>query len=96
VSANPATLWRTKILAEALYGQQKYGEALASAERALKLSPDSPEAHYLAGLARASLGQRDAALVHLTRLQQLKVPDLSQPLSDFIEKKGTGQAVVGL
>jgi tetratricopeptide (TPR) repeat protein len=83
----PGNALAHEILAEALYGQQKYGEALASAERALKLSPDSPEAHYLAGLARASLGQRDAALVHLTRLQQLKVPDLSQPLSDFIEKK---------
>jgi tetratricopeptide (TPR) repeat protein len=83
----PGNALAHEILSEALYGQQKYGEALASAERALKLSPDSPEAHYLAGLARASLGQRDAALVHLTRLQQLKVPDLSQPLSDAIEKK---------
>ena len=76
-----------EILAEALYGQQKYEEAVTSAERALKLSPDSPEAHYLAGLARASLGQRDPALVHLTRLQQLKVSDLAQRLSDFINKK---------
>ena len=76
-----------EILAEALYGEQKYGEAAGSAERALKLSPDFPDAHYVAGLARASLGQRDAALAHLTRLRELKVPDLAQQLSDFINKK---------
>jgi tetratricopeptide (TPR) repeat protein len=76
------------ILAEALYGEQKYEEAAASAERALKFSPDSADAHYLAGLARASLGQREQALEHLTRLQQLKTPDLAQQLSDFINKKG--------
>jgi tetratricopeptide (TPR) repeat protein len=76
-----------EILAEALYGEQKYEEAAASAERALKLSPDSPDAHYLAGLAHASLGERDAALAHVTRLRQLKTPDLAQQLSDFINKK---------
>jgi tetratricopeptide (TPR) repeat protein len=76
-----------EILAEALYGEQKYEEAAVSAELALKLSPDSPDAYYLAGLARASLGQRDPALAHLTRLQQLKAPDLAQHLSDFINKK---------
>jgi tetratricopeptide (TPR) repeat protein len=76
-----------EILAEALYGEQKYEEAVVSAERALKISPDSPDALYLAGLARAQLGQREAALAHLNRLQQLKVTDLAQQLSDFIGKK---------
>jgi len=76
-----------EILAEALYGQQKYEEAAASAELALKSSAASPYAHYLAGLARATLGQRDPALAHLTRLQQLKAPELAQELSDFINKK---------
>lgn len=76
-----------EILAEALYGEKKYEAAAAAAELAIKLSPDSPYAHYLAGLARATLGQRDSALAHLTRLEQLKAPDLAQPLSDFINKK---------
>lgn len=76
-----------EILAEALYGEEKYEEAAVSAERALKISPDSPDALYLAGLARAKQGQRDAALAHLNRLQQLKVTDLAQQLSDFINKK---------
>jgi tetratricopeptide (TPR) repeat protein len=83
----PGNVAAHEILAEALYGEQKYEEAAASAERALKFSPDSPDAHYLAGLARASLGQRDAALAHLARLGQLKSPDLTQQLSDFINKK---------
>ena len=76
-----------EVFAEALYGLQKYEEAADSAERAIKLSPDSPDAHYLAGIARASLGQRDAALAHLARLGQLKSPNLTQQLSDFINKK---------
>jgi tetratricopeptide (TPR) repeat protein len=83
----PGNVTAHEILAEALYGEQKYEEAAASAERALKFSPDSPDAHYIAGLARASLGERDPALAHLTRLQQLKTPDLAQQLSDFINKK---------
>lgn len=76
-----------QLLAEALYGQQKYEEAAAAAERALKLSPRFPDAHYQAGLARAALGQRDAALTHLARLRQLNAPDLAQQLSEFIDKK---------
>ena len=83
----PGNVAAHEILAEALYGEQKYEEAAASAERALKFSPDSPDAHYLAGLARASLGEREPALAHLTRLRQLKTPDLAQQLSDFINKK---------
>ena len=74
-------------LAEALFGQNKHQEAATSADRALKLAPDSPDAHYLAGLARASLGQRDAALAHLAKLRQLNSPDYAQHLSDFIDKK---------
>lgn len=76
-----------EILAEALYGGQKFEEAAASAEHALKLTPGSPEAHHAAGLARASLGQRDAALTHVARLEQLKRTDLAQQLLDFINKK---------
>ena len=83
----PGNALAHQILAEALYGEQKYEEAAASAERALKFSPDSPDALYLAGLARASLGERDPALAHLTRLRELKTPDLAQQLSDFINKK---------
>ena len=84
----PANPYAHEELAEALYGLSKYEEAAASAERALKLTPDSAGAHYFAGLARAALGQRDAALSHLARLQQLNAPDYAQRLSDFIEKKG--------
>ena len=81
---NPAA---HEFLAESLYGLKKYDEAAAAAERALKISPDFPDARYVAGLARASLGQRDAALAHLTRLRELNSPDLAQQLSDFIDKK---------
>jgi tetratricopeptide (TPR) repeat protein len=83
----PANAAAHEILAEALYGEKKYEEAAASAERALKLSPNSPDACYLAGLARASLGQRDAALAHLARLRQLNSSNLTQQLSDFIDQK---------
>jgi tetratricopeptide (TPR) repeat protein len=82
--ANPAA---HEALAESLFGLNKHGEAAASADRALKLSPDSPDAHYLAGLARAALHQRDAALAHLAKLKQLNSPDYAQHLSDFIDKK---------
>jgi tetratricopeptide (TPR) repeat protein len=76
-----------EILAEALYGQQKFEDAAISSEHALQLAPNWADSCYLAGLARASLGQRDAALAHLARLRQLKAADLAQQLSDFIDKK---------
>jgi tetratricopeptide (TPR) repeat protein len=76
-----------EILSEALYGARKYEDAAASAERAIKLSPNSTDAYYLAGAARASLGQRDAALAHLAHLKQLNSADLAQRLSDIIDKK---------
>ena len=84
---HPANSEAHEALAESLFGQNKHEEAATSADRALKLAPDSPDAHYLAGLARASLGQRDAALAHLARLKQLNSPDYAQHLSDFIDKK---------
>lgn len=87
IGRQPKNALAHEILGEALYGGQKYEEAVASAELALKLTPDSPEGHYLAGLARGSLGQRDAALSHVARLEQLKSTDLAQQLSDFINKK---------
>jgi tetratricopeptide (TPR) repeat protein len=78
-------------LAESLFGQDKHEEAARSADRALELSPDSPDAHYLAGLAKSSLGRRDAALAHLARLKQLDSPDYARHLSDFIEKRSPGK-----
>jgi tetratricopeptide (TPR) repeat protein len=87
IGRQPTNALAHEILAEALYGEKKYEEAVAAADRALKITPDSPEAHYFAGLARASLGQRDAALTHVARLEQLKVTDLAQQLSDVINKK---------
>jgi superkiller protein 3 len=87
----PGNAGAHEILAEALYGQQHYEEAAVSAERALKASPNFLDAHYLAGRARASLGQREPALAHLARLQQLKAPDLAQQLSDFINAKAAKQ-----
>jgi tetratricopeptide (TPR) repeat protein len=66
---------------------RRFDEAAAAADRVLKHAPDSPDAHHLAGLARASLNQREAALAHLAKLQQLNSPDLAQHLSDFIDKK---------
>jgi superkiller protein 3 len=82
--ANPEAL---TALAESLLGQHKYEEAAATADRALQHAPDSADAHHLAGLARASLGQRDAALAHLAKLKQLNSPHHAQHLSDFIDKK---------
>ena len=87
IGRQPKNALAHEILAEALYGGQKYEEAAAAVEHALKLTPNSPEAHYVAGLARASLGQRDAALTHLARLEQLKGTDLAQQLLDFINNK---------
>ena len=87
IGRQPTNALAHEILAEALYGEKKYEEAVAAADRALKLTPDSPEAHYFAGLARASLGQRDAALTHVARLEQLKGTDLAQQLSDVINRK---------
>ena len=87
IGRQPTNALAHEILSEAFYGGKNYQEAVAAADRALKLSPESSEAHYLAGLARASLGQRDDALAHVTRLQQLKSTDLAQQLSDFINKK---------
>ena len=84
---DPANAAAHELLAEALYGEQKYEEAAASAERALKLSPNHPDALYFAGLARASLGQRDAALAHLDKLRQLNSPELTQRLQEFIKQK---------
>ena len=83
----PANPYAHGGLAESLYGLNKYDEAAAAAGRALQLSPDFPAAHYYAGLARASSGQRDAALAHLARLRQLKADGYAQLLSDFIDKK---------
>jgi tetratricopeptide (TPR) repeat protein len=87
IGRQPTNALAHEILAEALYGEKKYEEAVAAADRALKITPDSPEAHYFAGLARAFLGQRDAALTHVARLEQLKGTDLAQQLSDVINKK---------
>jgi tetratricopeptide (TPR) repeat protein len=86
---DPANAAAHELLAEALYGEQKYEEAAVSAERALKLSPNHPDALYFAGLARASLGQRDAALIHLDKLRRLNSPELTQRLLDFINQKAT-------
>lgn len=83
----PANAVAHEILAEALYGEHEYQEAAASAELALTLSPNYAYACYFAGLARASLGQRDAAVAHLARLRQCNSPNLAQQLSDFINKK---------
>jgi tetratricopeptide (TPR) repeat protein len=83
----PENTYAHEELAEALYGLNSFEEAAAAADRALKLSPDSPASHYFAGLARASLGQRDAALIHLDKLKQLNYPAYVQLLSDFIDKK---------
>lgn len=83
----PANPYAQEGLAEALYGLNKFDEAAAAADRALRLAPDSPNAHYYAGLARAALGQRDAALSHLARLKQLKADTYAQLLSDLIDKK---------
>jgi tetratricopeptide (TPR) repeat protein len=74
-------------LAESLYNLRQYEEAASAADRALKLSPDARGAHYLAGLARATLGQRDAALLHLARLKELNSKDYAELLSDFLDKK---------
>jgi tetratricopeptide (TPR) repeat protein len=83
----PANSIAHELLAEALYGQEKYEEAAVAAETALKLSPDFSVALYTAGLARASLRQRDAALTHLARLRQLNSPTLAQKLSEVIDTK---------
>jgi tetratricopeptide (TPR) repeat protein len=70
-----------------LYGAGKYQEAVESADLALKFSPNFPYAHYFAGVARFSLGQREAALTHLAQLQKLNSPELAQRLSDVLNGK---------
>lgn len=84
---NPGNAAAHESLAESLYGLQKYEEAAVSAEHALKLSREFAHAFYIAGVARASLGQRDAALAHLAGLRQLNSAELAQRLSNFIDKK---------
>lgn len=74
-------------LAEAYLGLRDYNAALDAATHATLLRPDSANAHYLSGLAHASLGQRDQALADLARLQQLKAEAPAKLLSDFIEKR---------
>ena len=86
-SANAAA---HELLAEALYGEQKYEEAAVSAEHALKLSPNHRDALYFAGLARASLGQREAALAHLEKLRQLNSPELTKQLLGLHQPESTG------
>ncbi len=87
VEREPANSYAHEGLAEALYGLDKHDEAILAADRALQLAPDSPAAHYFAGLARAASGQRDAALSHLAKLQQLNATNYAKLLSDFIDKK---------
>ena len=74
-------------LAESYLGLRDYNAAADAATHAARLRPDSANAHLLAGLAHASLGQRDAALADLSKLQQLKADAPAKTLSDFIEKK---------
>ena len=74
-------------LAEALIGLRDYNAALEAAAHAARLRPDSANAHYLSGLAHASLGERDAALAELSKLQQLKADAPAKLLSDLIEKR---------
>jgi tetratricopeptide (TPR) repeat protein len=78
-------------LAESYLALRDYNGAADAAAHAARLHPDSANAHYLAGLAHASLGQRDAALKDLSKLQQLKADAPAKLLSDFIEKKVPGK-----
>jgi tetratricopeptide (TPR) repeat protein len=87
LSKQPRNADAYESLAEAYSGQRKYAESLAAATQALNLSPDLPGAHYFAGVASASLGQRPQALAHLDKLRQLKADDYAKLLADFIEKK---------
>ena len=83
----PSNPYAQEELADSLYGLGRFEEAADAADAALKLNPGSPAAHYYAGLARASLGQRDAALAHLARLKQLDAAAYAQTLSDLIDKR---------
>jgi len=74
-------------LAESYLGLRDYAGAADAATHAARLRPDSSNAHLLAGLAHASLGERDAALADLAKLQQLKADAPAKTLSDFIEKR---------
>lgn len=74
-------------LCEALHGQRKYAEAVAACERAIGLNPDAATAHYLAGLAHVSLGQREKALARHASLIELKADDFARLLHEAIEKK---------
>jgi tetratricopeptide (TPR) repeat protein len=81
---NPSAL---EGLAESFLGLRDYNGAADAATHAARMRPDSANAHYLCGLAHASLGQRDLALADLSHLQQLKADAPAKLLSDFIEKK---------
>src|SRR5689334_4235644 len=80
-----------EILAEALLGAKDYQAAAVAAERAVKLSPGSANACYLAGLAYAFVGRPDAALEYLDRLHRLHAEDLAQKLADAINQKASGE-----
>ncbi|HSS21047.1 MAG TPA: tetratricopeptide repeat protein [Pyrinomonadaceae bacterium] len=85
VDREPRNAVAHELLGEALFGQRKYEPAVASADTAIRISPRLSDSYYTAGRARASMGQREAALAYLARLNQLK-PPLAQKLSDFIDK----------
>jgi tetratricopeptide (TPR) repeat protein len=87
VARQPRNYLAYVLLAEAFHGEHKDEDAAASAERALKLFPNSPDAHYIAGAARAALGQRDAAMAHVTELRRLNATVLAQRLTDVIDTK---------
>jgi tetratricopeptide (TPR) repeat protein len=74
-------------LASAYLGQRKYADSIEACDRAIKLRPADAEAFYTAGLAAASLGEREQALARLEKLRQLKSDDYAQRLSEFISKK---------
>jgi tetratricopeptide (TPR) repeat protein len=91
IQREPKNATAHAILAEALVGARKYQEALESADRALKLSPNFSYAHYFAGVACASLGQRELALTHLESLQKLNATELAQRLSDVLNGKAAAK-----
>lgn len=67
VAAEPTEPRLLFLTAQSLRRTERYDEALETAEEALALAPNDPDAIYLRGTVSAALGRRDEALADLRR-----------------------------
>lgn len=68
VDANPSDLGARKQLALALLGAEQFFEAFEVAQQILASRPDDPDALYVAGMVRMTMGQDDLAMELLDKV----------------------------